>query len=49
MTRVVYLDRRLRNRLTYIEWDKQLMGPICDTMGVEQGGSGVQVIGFTVL
>ena len=35
---LVYLDRRLRNRLTYIEWDKQLMGPIMDTMGVEQGG-----------
>ena len=34
---LVYLDRRLRNRLTYIEWDKQLMGPIMDTMGVEQG------------
>ena len=34
---LVYLDRRLRNRLTYVEWDKQLMGPICDTMGVEQG------------
>jgi hypothetical protein len=35
---LIYLDRRLRNRQTYIEWDKQLLGPINDTMGVEQGG-----------
>ena len=43
----VYLDRRLRNRLTYIEWDKQLMGPIVDTMVWSKGA--VQVIGFIVL
>ena len=35
---LVYLDRRLRSRLTYVEWDKQMMGPIRDTRGVEQGG-----------
>ena len=35
---LVYLDRRLRSRLTYIECDKQLIGPIHDTVGVEQGG-----------
>ena len=35
---LVYLDKRLRNRLTYVEWDRQIMGPIRDTKGVEQGG-----------
>jgi hypothetical protein len=35
---LLYLDMRLRSRKTFIEWDKQLMGPIHDTMGVEQGG-----------
>ena len=35
---LLYLDNRLRNRLTYIEWDKQILGPILDTIGVEQGG-----------
>ena len=35
---LVYLDKRLRNRLTFVEWDKQMMGPIADTVGVEQGG-----------
>ena len=34
----LYLDHRLRNRRTYIEWDKEMLGPIRDTMGVEQGG-----------
>ena len=24
--------------MTYIEWDKQILGPISDTIGVEQGG-----------
>jgi hypothetical protein len=35
---LLYLDKRLRNRLTFVEWDKQIMGPIADTVGVEQGG-----------
>ena len=35
---LLYLDNRLRNRKTYIEWDKQILGPIFDTLGVEQGG-----------
>ena len=26
------------NRITFCEWDKQLMGPINDEQGVEQGG-----------
>ena len=35
---LLYIDERLRNRNTYCEWDKNLMGPIKDTLGVEQGG-----------
>ena len=35
---LVYLDNRLRSRKTYIQWENELMGPICDTRGVEQGG-----------
>jgi hypothetical protein len=35
---LVYLDNRLKFRKTFIEWDKTLMGPICDKLGVEQGG-----------
>ena len=35
---LIYLDNRLRNRMTYLEWDKQILGPIHDTIGVEQGG-----------
>ena len=35
---LIYLDSRLRNRKTYIEGNKVLMGPIDDTIAVEQGG-----------
>ena len=35
---LLYLADRLSNRLTYVEWDKCLMGPIHDKLGVEQGG-----------
>ena len=35
---LVYLDNRLRSRRTFIQWENELMGPICDTRGVEQGG-----------
>ena len=35
---LLYLAKRLRNRLTFVEWERQVMGPIADTMGVEQGG-----------
>ena len=35
---LLYLNHRLRNRRTFIEWNKEIMGPIRDTMGVEQGG-----------
>ena len=35
---LLYLADRLSNRKTFVEWDKCLMGPICDLLGVEQGG-----------
>ena len=35
---LLYLDSRLRHRKTFVEWDKVLMGPIEDSVGVEQGG-----------
>ena len=36
--RVIYWDKRLANRTTYCQWEDQLMGPISDELGVEQGG-----------
>ena len=35
---LLYLADRLSNRQTFVEWDKSLMGPILDRLGVEQGG-----------
>ena len=35
---LLYLDARLEHRVTFLEWEKMLMGPVKDTMGVEQGG-----------
>ena len=35
---LILLDERLKNRKTYCEWDKSLMGPIYDLWGLEQGG-----------
>ena len=35
---LLFLDERLKNRVTYIEWNKTIMGPIKDQLGVEQGG-----------
>ena len=35
---LIFLDNRLKNRKTYVEWAKVLMGPISDKLGVEQGG-----------
>ena len=35
---LVYFDQRLTNRKTIIEWDKELLSPIHDEQGVEQGG-----------
>ena len=36
--RVIYWDKRLANRTTYCQWEDQLMGPIRDQLGLEQGG-----------
>ena len=35
---LLYLDTRLASRRTFPEWDKVLMGPINDDLGLEQGG-----------
>ena len=35
---LLYINSRLQHRKTYVEWDKTLMGPINDKLGVEQGG-----------
>ena len=36
--RLLYIDQRLKSRRTFCEFDKEMMGPILDTKGVEQGG-----------
>ena len=36
--RLLYIDQRLKSRRTFCEYDKQMMGPILDTKGLEQGG-----------
>ena len=35
---LLYLDTRLSSRRTFPEWEKVLMGPIDDQLGLEQGG-----------
>ena len=35
---VLYLNNRLENRKTFLDWNGQLMGPIHDEQGLEQGG-----------
>ena len=35
---LLYLNNRFQNHRTYIDWDGQLMGPIVDQQGLEQGG-----------
>ena len=35
---LLYINSTLENRKTFVEWDKVLMGPIGDLVGVEQGG-----------
>ena len=35
---LMYINNRLQNRQTYIEWDGSVMGPILDQCGLEQGG-----------
>ena len=36
---LLYINNRLETRTTVVEWDKQLMGPIMDERGFEQGGA----------
>ena len=36
--RLIYIDERLKNRYTYCEFDREMMGPIRDSRGLEQGG-----------
>ena len=36
---IMYIDQRLQNRQTVLDWEGVLMGPICDEQGLEQGGS----------
>ena len=35
---LLFINQRLENRNTYLDWDKKIMGPIYDEKGVEQGG-----------
>ena len=35
---LIYLNNRLGNRQTFIDWEGNLMGPIMDECGLEQGG-----------
>ena len=35
---IIMIDQRLKNRKTICEWNKEMMGPIDDECGVEQGG-----------
>ena len=36
--RLIYLNHRLSNRETFCDYNKELMGPILDVRGLEQGG-----------
>ena len=35
---LMYMNNRLTNRLTYCSWEREMMGPIHDEHGLEQGG-----------
>ena len=35
----ILVNNRLTNRQTYLDWNRTLMGPIRDELGLEQGGS----------
>ena len=37
--RILYWDHRISNRKTFCQWEDELMGPINDELGVEQGGT----------
>ena len=34
-----YINKRITNRVTYIDWERRIMGPISDELGLEQGGA----------
>ena len=34
---LIYMNNKLTNRKTYIDWDRHLMGPIKDKYGLQQG------------
>ena len=33
---LIFINNRLESRTTYVEWDKELMGPIIDEQGVNK-------------
>ena len=35
---LIHIDNRLANRETIVDWDGEMMGPIADEQGLEQGG-----------
>ena len=35
---LLYLDGRLGSRQTFVQWGQEVLGPIQDTVGLEQGG-----------
>ena len=35
---LIYINNRLKNRRTVLDWNGKLMGPIHDDQGLEQGG-----------
>ena len=46
----VFVMNRLTNRKTFLDWDKNLMGPIKDELGLEQGDqTQVNIIKVTVM
>ena len=38
-TGCTFVNNRLTHRLTYLDWDKSILGPIKDGQGLEQGGA----------
>ena len=35
---LLYLDGRLGSMQTFVQWGQEVLGPIQDTVGLEQGG-----------
>ena len=36
---LIYINNRLQNRSTFLEWDNRIVRPIDDQQGLEQGGA----------